>query len=263
MNTYIALAHHLRQSERILFITGAGISADSGLPTYRGLGGLYEDEITDDGIPIEEALSGRMMAAHPALTWKYLLQIERNCRGATPNLAHQVIAQLEQLVPEVIVYTQNVDGLHRAAGSSNLIEIHGDLHQLRCTRCRFHLRVETYAGLADPPLCPQCAAPLRPDVVLFGEALPEAAVDALESAFADGFDLVFSIGTSSLFPYIAEPVVWAKSAGILTVEINPADTGISHLVDFAIKAGAAEAMGRIWHALQADNDASQHPAPLT
>lgn len=252
MDIHVEIARLLLVAERVLFITGAGISADSGLPTYRGLGGLYEEEITDDGIAIEEALSGAMMAQRPEITWKYLLQIERNCRGARPNLAHEVIAQLERLIPEVIVYTQNVDGLHRAAGSHEVIEIHGDLHNLHCTRCRFHTRVDTYAGLGDPPLCPTCLAPIRPAVVLFGEALPEAAVARLEAAFADPFDLVFSIGTSSLFPYIAQPVVWAAAAGTPTVEINPSPTGISRLVDHAIRAGAAETMNRIWHALLAE-----------
>jgi NAD-dependent deacetylase len=252
MNTYVAIAHLLRQSRRVLFITGAGVSADSGLPTYRGLGGLYDEEITDDGIPIEEALSGRMMAERPDITWKYLLQIEKNCRDAAPNLAHQVIADLEGILPEVLVYTQNVDGLHLAAGSRNVIEIHGNLHNLHCTQCRFQIRVETYAGLGDPPLCPECLSPIRPAVVLFGEALPEQAIERFEQAFAEGFDLVFSIGTSSLFPYIVEPVVWAKRAGIPTVEINPAETAISRFVDYPIRAGAAEAMGRIWHALRAE-----------
>lgn len=252
MDTYVAIARLLRQSERVLFITGAGISADSGLPTYRGLGGLYDEEITNDGMPIEEALSGRMMVEQPEITWKYLLQIERNCRGAAPNLAHRVIAELEGIVPEVLVYTQNVDGLHLAAGSRNVIEIHGNLHNLHCTQCRFHTRVETYAGLADPPLCPVCLAPIRPAVVLFGEALPEQAIGRFEQAFCAGFDLVFSIGTSSLFPYIVEPVIRARRAGIPTVEINPAETAISRFVDYPVRAGAAEAMGRIWHVLQAE-----------
>lgn len=251
MDDYNAIAQRLQQSQRVLFITGAGVSADSGLPTYRGLGGLYEEEITDEGLSIEEALSGTMMQARPDITWKYLLQIEHNCRGAEPNVAHQVIAALERVVPEVIVYTQNVDGLHVAAGSRHVIEIHGNLHHLSCTRCQYRTHVDTYAGLDDPPLCPRCFAPIRPDVVLFGEPLPPGATGALEEAFEEDFDMVFSIGTSSLFPYIVEPVIWAAQNGIATVEINPAETTISGLVDYALKDGAATAMGRIWHAIQA------------
>jgi NAD-dependent deacetylase len=251
-DAYTAIARLLRPAKRVLFITGAGISADSGLPTYRGVGGLYEDEFTDEGLPIEEALSGRMLAARPEVTWKYLLQIERNCRGATPNRAHQAIADLEGDERSVVVLTQNVDGLHLAAGSRDVIEIHGNVHDLGCTQCRYRTRVDSYAGLAELPLCPRCLAPLRPGVVLFGEALPRTAVRALEDACERGFDLVFSVGTSSLFPYIVEPVLWARAAGTPTVEINPAATVISDVVDFPLRAGAADAMVRIWRTLAAD-----------
>jgi len=247
---YQRIAQLLLDSQRVLFITGAGISADSGLPTYRGVGGLYEEELTSEGFSIEEALSGEMIARHPEITWKYLLQIGHNCRNAKPNAAHRIISALEQVVPYVLVYTQNVDGLHAAAGSSNLIEIHGNLHHLRCTHCNFHETVDNYEGFSLPPLCPKCFATLRPDVVLFGEALPGEAIERLEEDFDEGFDLVFSIGTSSVFPYIVEPVVWAKAAGIPCVEINPGETTISGIVDFALKEGAATAMSRVWQALQ-------------
>jgi NAD-dependent deacetylase len=260
MTVYREIARLLRPSARLLFITGAGVSADSGLPTYRGVGGLYEEEITDEGYAIEEALSGEMMATHPEITWKYLLQIERNCRGAAPNLAHRTIAGLESETASVTVFTQNVDGLHDAAGSSRVIEIHGNLHRLRCTRCNFATRVDDYAGFADPPLCPKCLAPIRPDVVLFGEALPLDALLALEETLAEGVDLVFSIGTSSLFPYIVEPVLQARAAGIPTVEINPAATALDDIVDFPLRVGAAEAMGRLWHALHADRENAGGPA---
>jgi len=259
MDTYREIAHHLRHATRVLFVTGAGISADSGLPTYRGIGGLYENRITDDGYAIEDALSGEMMAMHPEISWKYLLQIERNCRGAKPNAAHCIIAGLEREI-EAVVYTQNVDGLHGAAGSSQVIEIHGNLHDLSCTACAFATRVEDYAGFADPPRCPRCRSPLRPDVVLFGEALPATALVELDDALAAGFDLVFSIGTSSLFPYIAEPVVLAHRAGIPTVEINPAATAISKFVDYSLRTGAAEAMTRIRQAMDVARTSGLPPA---
>src|SRR5512134_814058 len=107
----------LRAAPRVLFITGAGISADSGLPTYRGIGGLYEERVTDEGMPIEALLSGDMFRARPEVTWKYLHQIELACRGAEPNRGHEVLAQLEERLERCVVFTQNVDGLHRAAGS--------------------------------------------------------------------------------------------------------------------------------------------------
>jgi len=247
---YDDIARLILDSRRILFITGAGISADSGLPTYRGVGGLYEEELTSEGYSIEEALSGPMLASRPEITWKYLLQIACNCSQAAPNSAHRIIAALEANVPEIIVYTQNIDGLHAAAGSRNLIEIHGNLHHLRCTHCRFRATVENYHDLSIPPLCPKCFSPLRPEVVLFGEALPAEATERLEDECAQGFDLFFSIGTSSLFPYIIEPVIWAKQVGTPCIEINPGETSVSGIVDLAVRERAAPAMEAIWQALQ-------------
>jgi len=239
------VAARLAQAERVLFITGAGISADSGLPTYRGVGGLYNGEHTEDGLAIEDALSGEMFAVHPDITWKYLAQIEENCRGARPNAAHLAIAELERQLARIMVFTQNVDGLHRLAGSREIIEIHGNLQELMCTGCTFEESVTDLSGHQLPPLCPACGSVLRPKVVLFGEALPEAAMDRFLDALDEGFDMVFTIGTSGVFPYISEPVVWAVQNGIPTVEINPLQTRLSGIVDHHLALGAAEAMTAI------------------
>ena len=239
------IAAHCAGAQRVLFITGAGISADSGLPTYRGIGGLYNGNATDEGYVIEDALSGEMMASRPEITWKYLAQIEANCRGAQPNAAHAAIAWLEELKGGVTVLTQNIDGLHRAAGSRDLIEIHGTLHRLSCTACCLRREVRDYAGLAMPPGCPDCGALLRPDVVLFGEALPPGAVQRLIAIVERGVDLVFSIGTTSVFPYIAEPVVDALRRGVPTVEINPGESRVSDYVDYRLQTGAAQAMAEL------------------
>ena len=237
-----AIADLLRTARSALFITGAGISADSGLPTYRGVGGLYNDEATADGLRIEEALSGAVFSIRPDITWKYLIQIEENCRGALPNAAHRAIACLESQLDRVMVFTQNVDGLHRLAGSQEIIEIHGNLQELKCTACDHAELSPDVAGREVPPLCPLCGAVLRPKVVLFGEALPEVALDNFIDALQAGFDIVFSIGTSSIFPYITQPVIFAADSGIPTVEINPAETQLSGIVDYYLPLGAAEAM---------------------
>src|SRR4051812_31848173 len=110
----------LRASRSILFITGAGLSADSGLPTYRGIGGLYENRDTEEDLPIEALLSADAFIARPELTWKYLLQIEQTGRGVKPNRGHEVIAEMESRFERVWVLTQNVDGFHRRAGSRNV-----------------------------------------------------------------------------------------------------------------------------------------------
>ena len=240
----------LRHARRLLFITGAGMSADSGLPTYRGIGGLYNNKLTDDDLPIEVALSGEMMARAPQVTWKYIAQIERACRGAHYNDGHRVIAALDDRFEGVCVLTQNVDGFHRDAGSRNLIEIHGNIHDLYCMQCDYRRTVADYAVLAIPPPCPRCEGLLRPNVVLFGELLPEAAIIRLYEELALGFDMVFSVGTTSTFPYIADPVIEARRAGIPTVEINPGETVVSDFVDFKLAAGAALCLTRLWEGLQ-------------
>jgi NAD-dependent deacetylase len=236
----------LRKASSVLFITGAGISADSGLPTYRGIGGLYEEAETPEGIPIEEALSGEMMRINPAITWKYIHQIEASARGASFNRAHAILAEAERRFDRVWVLTQNVDGLHRKAGSTNVIDIHGDVHDILCTECDYRTIVEDYSNLAPLPLCPACGAPLRPDVVLFGELLPVEKVGTLERELRKGFDVVFSIGTTSVFPYIARPVVEARMRRRATIEINPGETLISGEVDVKLAMRAAEACEALW-----------------
>lgn len=235
-------AELLDRASSILFITGAGISADSGLPTYRGIGGLYDDTETDDGIAIEEALSGPMFRRNPALTWKYIRQIEAACRGARPNAGHRRIAQLEAGPKRVWTLTQNVDGLHRAAGSEQVIDIHGDVHHLHCTRCDWEQRVDDYAGIDALPTCPKCHAVVRPRVVLFGEMLPPVATAAYERELGRGFELIVSVGTSAVFPYIAGPVVQAARRGLPTLEINPGRSEVSPFVDVHLALGAAAAM---------------------
>jgi NAD-dependent deacetylase len=247
-----AVVDLLRTAKSILFVTGAGISADSGLPTYRGIGGLYNDVDTAEGIPIEVALSGQMMQTRPELTWKYIHQIETSCRGATFNRAHEVLALAEGRFERAWVLTQNVDGLHRKAGSRNIIDIHGDVHDIICTQCSHRRTVADFSELAPSPRCPDCDGSLRPDVVLFGELLPLKKVAMMERELAKGFDVVFSIGTTSVFPYIAEPVIDAKRQGTPTIEINPAETAVSHVVDIKLSMGGAAACDAIWRCLTGD-----------
>lgn len=246
------IAERCRDATSVLFITGAGISAESGLPTYRGVGGLYDQGETDEGLPIEELLSGEMLHRDPAACWKYIHQIERACRGASPSRAHEIVAAFERRVPRTWVLTQNVDGLHLRAGSTRVIEIHGNLDRLACTECTYRTRVESYLGLGAVPSCPRCGSVVRPEVVLFGERLPPAAIAALEREMAAGFDVVFSVGTSSLFPYIRAPVLMGRRAGALTVEINPEATELSSLVHHRLRARAGEALAALWSRLDGE-----------
>lgn len=236
----------LRQSRSLLFITGAGLSADSGLPTYRGVGGLYNGTDPEEGVSIEVLLSGEVLSRRPELTWKYLHQIEKACRAAKPNRGHEVIAEMEKRFDRVWVLTQNVDGFHRRAGSQNVIDIHGDLHRLRCTQCALDLPVANYEGLSIPPRCVLCQGVLRPGVVLFGERLPDHQLAVYRGETARGFDLVFSIGTTSVFPYISAPVLDAYHFCRPSVEINPGDTDVTEFVTVKIPLGAAAALEAIW-----------------
>lgn len=243
----LKLAGMLKKCRSILFITGAGISADSGLPTYRGIGGLYDGQLTEDGITVEDALSVGTLMTRPQLAWKYIARIESCCRTAGFNRGHEVIAEMENCFERICVLTQNIDGFHRAAGSRNVIDIHGNVHELSCMSCGRKWEVEDYSGIADfPPLCPECSGIARPEVVFFGEMLPERKLAALERELLLGFDAYFSVGTSSVFPYISRPVLIGRHLGRLTVEINPGVTGISDCVDVRLPMRAAEALDELW-----------------
>jgi NAD-dependent deacetylase len=246
LQTVDQIAGHLLRCRSVLFVTGAGMSADSGLPTYRGVGGLYDQGETVEGFAIEEMLSGEMFRRRPEWTWKYLRQVEGACRGAAFNRGHAVIAEMESHFPRVWTLTQNVDGFHRSAGSRNVIAIHGELQTIRCTGCARRETVADYSGLGELPTCPDCSAVLRPDVVLFGEMLPEAGLRTLKAELREGFDIVFSVGTSSVFPYISFPVELARQRDRPAVEINPGTTPVSALVTHRLALTASVALEAIW-----------------
>lgn len=238
------VAQQLKQAERILFITGAGLSADSGLPTYRGLGGLYNGH-TAEGLPIEEALSGSMLQRDPALCWKYLAELGKACLGAKANAGHFAIAELQRKKPECWLLTQNIDGYHRAAGSpmERVIEIHGELAPLYCQSCgALDAELAEHLERPLPPKCRQCAGVLRPPVVLFEEMLPEQAIGTLYDEVRKGFEVVISIGTSASFPYIVEPLLRTRQAGGFTVEINPQRTDLSARVDVHLQGRALDVL---------------------
>jgi NAD-dependent deacetylase len=244
-----AVANILCEANSVLFVTGAGISADSGLPTYRGVSGLYDGEVTEDGVRIEDALSGPMFARRPELTWKYLWQIGSACVDAVPNAAHEIIAAIESEKHDVWVMTQNVDGLHRIAGSKNLVEVHGHMFDLYCTNCGRDYLADQLCDFRGTrtllPQCTDCHGVVRPKIVLFEEALPFSVVQAMDDISRKDFDVVFAIGTTAVFHYIRQPLALAQSNDKPTVEINPTQTEVSWGFRYRIRLGAAEAMQRI------------------
>ena len=221
-----------------------------GCPPIGGVGGLYDGVDTEDGVQIEDALSGPMFANRPEVTWKYLWQIGASCVGAVPNAAHRIIAEIESEKRDVWVITQNVDGFHRAAGSKNLIEVHGHMYDLYCTQCGCESSAtELLADFRDPPrlppICNKCNGVIRPNVVLFDEMLPLGVIQGLNDLSRREFDLVFVVGTSAAFPYIQQPLNLAQSRNTPTVEINPMQTEISWSCRYHIRLGAADALQQI------------------
>lgn len=206
----------LSRYRRIVVLTGAGISVASGLPTYRGAGGLWTSS------KVESYATAAAMAESPERVWRFFADIRARIGLATPNAAHLALAHAEaRLGPEqtLTVLTQNVDGLHQLAGSTRVVELHGSLRQSRCTRCDYQ-RAEALATTpADCPPCPTCAAPLRPSVVLFDEPLSVDAEWAAKKSLRD-CDLFLAVGTSGTVSPASNFVRAAEYAGARTVYVN-------------------------------------------
>jgi NAD-dependent deacetylase len=244
-NNFKEVGRLLRNSKRVLFITGAGVSAESQIPTFRGATAAFADGMTEDGVPFEEVLSGTTFIRNPKLSWKYLFRLELSARGKKPNAAHFAMAALQTPSRHVCVATQNIDGLHQRAGSKTVLELHGNLRRVICTQCEYLAHLETFESMPPLPLCPECNGLLRPDVVLYEESLPEIVFDVFEQEQRKGFDVVFSVGTTSLFHYVTQPIWIATQRGTPVVEINPEETPISELADFRFPAPAGPTMQQL------------------
>ena len=229
-------------------ITGAGISAESGVPTYRGKGGLYDDPA--EGDRTIEALSAPTLARDPDRTWSVIGALAQRCLEAKPNAGHYALVEIERKVERFVLLTQNVDGLHLRAGSKNIIDIHGDRLATECMDCGAQGRLSDPAAISGTPRCPACEGRLRPGVVLFGEMLSVEKVARIEREFyAHVPDCVMIVGTTAQFPYIVMPVLTAAQAGKLTIEINPEETEISQTVDYSLRGTAGDFLPAIASAI--------------
>jgi len=219
------------RARRVAVLTGAGISAESGVPTFRGGGG---SEIwTWRGRPVTELSSAELMRTDPKLVWEWFDYRRGLLSELQPNPGHW-----EPRFEEFTLITQNIDDLHRAAGSLNVLEVHGNVWRARCLRCASTFEARE-TPLEDVPLCFVCGAAARPDVVLFGEMLPESIFERAEAA-AQRADLFFVIGTSAVvYPAAGLPVA-AKQAGARIIEVNPEMTDISFLADYTLLGKAGE-----------------------
>ena len=242
------IVERLNPDLRVFVVTGAGMSAESGLPTYRGVGGLYNSGEAEQGMTIEELLSGRTYRSQPELTWKYLAEIGRACSDASFNRGHELLAEMESHFADFCILTQNIDGFHLSAGSKNVIEIHGNLHHLRCEHCGHHKQVDHFNDIPIPPYCDMgdCGEMMRPNVVLFDEMLLADACDHMARQWDQGFDIVLSIGTTSVFPYIRQPVEHCARNGKMAVEINPTESKVSRYCEFRLPVSATLALEEIW-----------------
>lgn len=241
------LVERVANARSILVLTGAGVSAESGIPTFRdAMSGLWARYKAED-LATPEAFS-----RHPDLVWGWYQWRRRLVAGAQPNPGHRAIAGLQRRLGRVSLVTQNVDGLHQRAGSTDVVELHGNLFTNRCSAPDCSQRAEAADLDAETaPPCPRCGARLRPGVVWFGEALP---ADALERAWsaAGACDLVFSIGTSAVV-YPAAELAWiAARAGASVVEINPEPTPLTDAADFAISQPGGVALPALLRALGPD-----------
>jgi len=224
----------LRSSVSVAVLTGAGVSAESGIPTFRGPGGVWktyraEDLATPEGF-----------ARDPKLVWEWYDWRRSVIAAAEPNAGHRALAQIERRVPRFTLITQNVDGLHDRAGSVSVLKVHGDIWTLRCTSCERERRDLRPRLERVPPHC-SCGGMQRPGVVWFGEGLPGAIWEEAVRSTREA-DLFLVIGTSAVVHPVAGLVYLAKSSGAKVVEINVDDTPVSSTVDIRWRASAAVAL---------------------
>lgn len=237
------LLERLREPGRVVFLCGAGVSAESGVPTFRdAMTGLWAR------FRAEELATPEAFRREPGLVWRWYQARRRQVAAVQPNEAHHALATLQHELPGMMLVTQNVDGLHERAGSSGVVEFHGNLFRNRCRDCGHTTRAADIDG-DSPPACPRCGALMGPDVVWFGENIPATLLGAAWRAAASA-QLFVSVGTSGLVYPAADLAEVARWGGAAIAEVNVADTPLSASADFVLREPAAQALPRLLHALQ-------------
>jgi NAD-dependent deacetylase len=233
MNFSTDLINSLRSAQHVVVLTGAGVSAESGIPTFReaqtGLWAQYrpEDLATPDAFE-----------RNPKLVWEWYAWRRELVEQSRPNPGHYALAQLQQHVPRFTLITQNVDGFHQLAGNTGVIELHGNLARVKCSREGDMIDRWEDSG-ETPPRCPRCGAYLRPAVVWFGEVMPRGALEAAAQA-ATECDVFFSIGTSGLVEPAASLARMALQQGAKVVEVNAAVTPLTISATFMLRGASGE-----------------------
>ncbi|MBI4676556.1 MAG: NAD-dependent deacylase [Elusimicrobia bacterium] len=227
----------LRVSQRPRALTGAGASAESGIPVFRGADGWWRNRRA------EELATPEAFSRDPKTVWEWYDYRRDIIAKAKPNLCHEFLARMENIHPRWHTITQNVDGLHQRAGSSRVLELHGSIWQVRCTACDVDYEDER-VPIPILPSCRTCGGLVRPGVVWFGESLPQ---DVLQRAFAlaEDSDLFFVVGTSGVVEPAASLARVAKSAGAFVVEINPEPSALTPAADAFLQGKAGEVFERL------------------
>jgi len=225
----------IQRFRKIVFVTGAGISQESGIPTFRGKDGLWRNYDAMKLATIDAFYD------NPKLVWEWYNERRMNIFQAQPNPGHEVIAELEKYV-EVVVLTQNIDGLHQKSGSTKVLELHGSIVKIKCSVCDYKEEILTEISEL-PPLC-KCGNILRPDVVWFGEPLPQ---DVWQNAInlASNCDLMVIAGTSLVVSPANTLPIYAKQNNATLVEINPEETEMSGEMDVTIRNTSAESLPKL------------------
>jgi len=223
----------LPKSKNIVFLTGAGISEESGIPTFRGPEGLWKKY---DPMNLA-SISG--FYKDPKLVWEFYQDRQNLILKSEPTLGHFTIAKIEQIKENTTILTQNIDGLHKKAGSKHIVELHGNILKAKCTRCSFIGDISKDTIKSLPPLCTLCNNILRPDIVLFGEPLNQK---TWKNAYdvSTNCDVMFIIGTSLNVGPVNTLPLYAKENRSILVEINPEPTVFNHIMDFSFRGKAGE-----------------------
>ena len=236
------LKERIRNAKHVVAITGAGISAESGIPTFRGKDGLWKQ------YRAEELATPWAFEKNPELVWKWYDWRRGIIAKATPNAGHVTLARMENFYPDFTLITQNVDGLHRKAGSQKVIEIHGNLWRVRCIREGKTFYLEDVPLKKIPPRC-SCGAILRPDVVWFGESLDPVLIQQAHEALA-ACDLLLVIGTSGVVQPVASFPSIARQSGAFIIEINPETTPVSSVATLSLRGKSGDILPALFDADQ-------------
>jgi NAD-dependent deacetylase len=231
-------AEALRKAEKIAVLTGAGISAESGVPTFRGEHGLWRQ------FRAEELATPEAFARDPALVWEWYDWRRGLIAKVEPNPGHITLAKWEKTFSEFALITQNIDGLHARAGSNNILELHGNIWKMRCTKEGTVTENNMLPLKEIPPRCPSCGGLLRPHVVWFGEAL-DAEIIGRSLGLSSTCDVMLAIGTSAFVQPAASLPIRAADAGATVIEVNPDSTPLTSYADISVRGKAGEILPEI------------------